>query len=242
VRRSNSRKHNLSLAYRAEFSPDAEKPLGLTMRELYSSSSLYGGAASERAASFEDTTHGHNAVIFAQATSPGPSLAWHALSVKHQHERAIEAALIQKGFEAFSPVFRSRRQWSDRTKEIELPLFAGYVFCRFAYEAMARIVSLPAVSRVVEFGGKPAVVPDAEIAAVRAVVDSKQPLRPWPHLKPGDRVRVEKGPLRGVEGILLKEKDAVELIVSVELLQRSVAVQVDAMSVVPLARALRCTA
>jgi len=208
------------------------------MRELYLSSSLYSGAASARAASLE-APRGTEAGIFGQGSSPGGSLAWHALSVKHQHERAIEAALIQKGFEAYSPVVRSRRQWSDRTKEIELPLFAGYVFCRFEYEAKARVIATPAVSRAVEFGGMPAVVPDSEIAAVRAVVDSKQLMRPWPHLKPGDRVRVEKGPLRGVEGVLLREKDAVELIVSVELLQRSVAVQVDALSVVPLGGALR---
>jgi transcription antitermination factor NusG len=193
------------------------------MRELYSPSSLYGGAVSPGAASLD----GH---VLEDMDAPH----WHALSVKHQHEKAIEAALNQKGFEAFSPAYRSRRQWSDRTKEIELPLFAGYVFCKFAYQAKARVLQTPAIARVVEFGSKPAIVPDAEITAVRAVAASRLPMRPWPHLKPGDRVRVERGPLRGVEGILLREKDPVELIVTVELLQRSVAVQVDAMSVVPL--------
>jgi transcription antitermination factor NusG len=192
------------------------------MRELYPSSSLYGGVVSSGAA-FLDVP-----------VEDAEALHRHALSVKHQHEKAIEAALSQKGFEAFSPMYRSRRQWSDRTKEIELPLFAGYVFCRFAYRAKAYVLNTPAISRVVEFGGKPAAVPHAEIEAVRAVAASRLPLRPWPHLKPGDRVRVERGPLRGVEGILVREKDAVELIVSVELLQRAVAVQVEAASVVPV--------
>ena len=202
------------------------------MRELYPSSSLSGGAVSSGAASLQANEGSHRTGGGPQVS--GESFCWHALSVKHQHERTVEAALKHKGFEAFSPTYRTRRQWSDRTKEIEQPLFAGYVFCRFAYPAKARILNTPAVSRVVEFGGGPAIVPDAEIAAVRAVVAAGQPMRPWPQLKPGDRVRVERGPLRGVEGILLREKDAVELVVSVELLQRSVAVQVDAMAVVPL--------
>lgn len=192
------------------------------MRELYPSSSLYGGVVSSGAASLDP-----------QDPDGGESPAWHAVSVKHQHERTIAAALDQKGFEAFSPMYRARRQWSDRTKEIELPLFAGYVFCRFPYGDKARVLNTPAVARVVEFGGKPAAIPEAEIAAIRAVIASNQPLRPWPHLKPGDLVRVERGPLRGVEGILLREKDAVELVVTVELLRRSVAVQIDAASVSP---------
>jgi transcription antitermination factor NusG len=162
------------------------------------------------------------------------ALAWHALTVKHQHERAIEAALSYKGFEAFSPMYRSRRQWSDRIKEIERPLFAGYVFCRFGGEAKTRVLDTPAVGRVVEFAGKLAAVPDAEMDAIRAIVRSGEPVRPWPHLKPGDRVRLERGPLRGMEGVLLKEKDTLELIVSVELLQRSVAVRIDAASIVPV--------
>ncbi len=158
---------------------------------------------------------------------------WYALSVKHQHERTIQRALSEGGFEAFSPTYRARRQWSDRVKEIELPLFAGYVFCRFPLEAKVRILNTPAVSRVVQFGGTPTAVPDTEIDAIRSIVASKLPMRPWPRLKCGDRVRIERGPLRGVVGVLLKEKDALELIVSVELLQRSVAVQVAAASIVP---------
>lgn len=170
------------------------------------------------------------------------AVPWYALAVKHQHERSIEAALGHKGFQAFAPMYRSRRQWSDRTKEIDLPLFAGYVFCRFPYEAKARVLDTPAISRVVEFGGRPAAVGEAEIDAIRAIVNSRLPVRPWPRLQPGDRVRVERGPLRGVEGVVLKEavlkeKNAVELIVSVELLQRAVAVRIEAGSVAPVAGA-----
>jgi transcription antitermination factor NusG len=211
------------------------------MRELYpafSSSSLTGSGLAPLpeipAALFYSATPNESEPEW-EPTSEPKELPWYALTVKHQHERAIEAALQQKGFEAFAPMYRSQRKWSDRKKEIELPLFSGYVFCRFAHETKARVLSTPAIARVVDFGGVPAAIPAAEIEAVRAIVNSALAVRPWPHLKPGDRVRVERGPLRGIEGTLVREKDALELIVSVQLLQRAVAVQVDAASVVPLA-------
>jgi transcription antitermination factor NusG len=171
--------------------------------------------------------------LISGAASIAPLDAWHALMVKHQHERTIEMALNEKGFETFSPTYRARRQWSDRTKEIDLPLFAGYVFCRFPFEAKGRVLNTPAVSRVVQFGGTAAPIPDAEIEAIRTILTSRFPARPWPHLKAGDPVRIERGPLRGVVGVLLKEKDTFQIIVSVELLQRSVAVEMDASDVVP---------
>ena len=209
--------------------------MGLTMRELCPK--LLGDTAAGDAYAIPAVDSGpakECAGDAAPAARASHDFAWYALSVKHQHERAIEAALTYKGFEALAPVYRSRRRWSDRIKQIELPLFAGYVFCRFCRDAKARVLDTPAISRVVGFGGQPAAVPDVEIEAIRAVVNSGQPVRPWPRLHPGDRVRLERGPLRGIEGVLLKEKDAVELIVSVELLQRSVAVQIDAGSVMPV--------
>ena len=106
-------------------------------------------------------------------------------------------------------------------------------FGRFALEDKGRVLDTPAVSRAVQFAGTLAAIPDAEIEAIRAIVVSKFPVRPWLRLKPGDRVRIERGPLRGVAGVLLREKDDLELIVSVELLQRSVAVRIDATAVVP---------
>src|ERR1700686_4358002 len=130
---------------------------------------------------------------------------WYALSVKHQHERAGRSALEFNGFEALAPTYRARRRWSDRVKEVDLPLFSGYVFCRFALAERIQVVAAPGVTKVVEFGGTPAEVSEAEIVAIRAAMASKLPVRPWPYLKLGDRVRVEHGPLRGIEGTLLRE-------------------------------------
>jgi transcription antitermination factor NusG len=160
---------------------------------------------------------------------------WYALTVKHQHEVAARSALEFKGFEALAPTYRARRRWSDRVKEIDLPLFAGYVFCRFAFSERIKVIDVPGVAKVVEFGGAPAEISEGEIAAIRTVMASKLPVRPWPCLKPGDRVRVERGPLRGVEGTLLQEdRDRLQLVIGIEMLQRSLAVEVEADMVTPV--------
>jgi transcription antitermination factor NusG len=165
-----------------------------------------------------------------------PSPLWYALTVKPNHERTAAQALECKGLETFVPMYRSRRRWSDRIKELELPLFAGYVFCRFPGRERARILSTPGVNTVVGFGNKPAPVDDGEIVAVRTLVASGLPVGPWPFLRVGERVRVEAGPLSGVEGILTQVKDAWRVVVSIELLQRSIAAEVDRDSLTAVTR------
>ena len=164
---------------------------------------------------------------------------WHAVSVKYQHEMAVRSALEFKGFEALAPTYRARRRWSDRVKEIDLPLFAGYVFCRFPFAERIRVIDAPGVAKVVEFGGQPAEISEAEIAAIRTVMASKLTVRPWPFLKLGDRVRVERGPLRGVEGTLLRE-DGLQLVIGVEMLQRSLAVELEPDMVVRVQGGRKC--
>lgn len=163
---------------------------------------------------------------------------WYAVTVKHQHEQPVRSLLESKGLEALAPTYRGCRRWSDRLKELDLPLFSGYVFCRFPYQERIQVLDTPGVVKVVSFGGKPAEIPDTEIAAMQAVIVSRLPARPWPYLKPGDRVRIERGPLRGVEGTLLREKDRLHLVVGVELLQRAMAVELEIDMVEPV-RVLR---
>jgi transcription termination/antitermination protein NusG len=124
----------------------------------------------------------------------------------------------------------------DRVKEVDLPLFTGYVFCRFAWAERICVLDAPGVAKVVEFGGTPAEISEAEIAAIRAAMDSKLPVRPWPYLKLGDRVRVEHGPLRGIEGTLLREvvRETWQLVIGVEMLQRSLAVELEPEMVAPV--------
>jgi transcription termination/antitermination protein NusG len=163
----------------------------------------------------------------ARMTMVNLSPQWYALTVKPNHERAAAQSLECRGLEAFLPLYRARRRWSDRVKELDLPLFAGYIFCRFPGVERARVLAAPGVTSVVGFGSQPAVVPDNEIQAVRVMVGSGLPVSPWPFLRVGDRVRIEGGPLYGLEGILSQVKDAWRVVVNVELLQRSVAAEVD---------------
>jgi transcription antitermination factor NusG len=159
---------------------------------------------------------------------------WFAITVRHQHERQISAALGWKGLDTLVPCYSVRRRWSDRIQEVETALFAGYVFCRFEPRDKLRVLSTPGVARIVGFGGAPAPVDDGEMAALRASMDSRLPLWPWPHLQAGDRVRVERGPLRGVEGTLLRQPEGLRLVIGVELLRRAIAVELEPDMIVPL--------
>jgi transcription antitermination factor NusG len=162
-----------------------------------------------------------------------PPSSWFALTVKYQHERQVESLLNSGGVDTFLPLYRVRRRWSDRVKDLAAPLFPGYVFGRFLISERVRIVRTPGVARIVGFAGSPAPVPELQIESIRAALASRLPLSPWPYLKAGDRVRIERGPLRGVEGTLLQLKDGLRLILSVEMLQRSLAVEVESDMVGP---------
>ena len=146
--------------------------------------------------------------------------------------------LAHKGYEILLPLYECRRRWSDRIKELELPLFPGYVFCRFNPLVRLPILMTPGVIQVVGIGRSPVPVDDAEIAAIQTAVQSGLPRQPWPFLQIGQRVRVERGPLCGLEGILLNIKGRDRLILSVTLLQRSVAVEVEDSWVSPIAPGL----
>lgn len=159
---------------------------------------------------------------------------WFALTVKPQHEKKAAWALRTKGLEEFLPLYRARRRWSDRVKEIELPLFPGYVFCRFSSQDRPPVLTTPGVISIVGFGSDPAAIPAAEIAAIRAMLGSGLPVQPWPFLKVGQFVRILEGPLSGLEGLLIREKDSCRVVLSIELLQRSVAVEVDREWICPI--------
>ena len=163
-----------------------------------------------------------------------PDERWFALTVKHQHEQRVEAALGGSGIEAFVPLYHARRRWSDRLKDLALPLFPGYVFGRFSGADRVRVLRTPGIAKIVGFCGVPAPVPETELEAIRMALASRLPLGPWPFLRTGSRVRVEDGPLRGLEGTLLRERDSTRLILGVELLQRSLAIEIDSRMISPL--------
>jgi transcription antitermination factor NusG len=152
---------------------------------------------------------------------------WYALQVRPRYEKIVASALLSKGYEGFLPLYRHRSRWSDRIKEIHLPLFPGYLFCRFDINRRLPILVTPGIVRVVGVGKAIYPVEESEIAALQAVVVSGLQAQPWSFLNVGQKVRIEFGALTGVEGVLLGVKGSSKLIISVTLLQRSVAVEID---------------
>lgn len=160
---------------------------------------------------------------------------WFALRVKSNCERLVASIAHSKGFEAFLPLHQCRRRWSDRFKSVEVPLFPGYVLCRLNPEYRLPLLTVPGVLHLVGFGRVPVPIDDAEVAAIRIAVQSGLPVEPWSFLDVGQRVRVEFGPLAGVEGILVEMRQQRRIVVSLTLLKQSVAVEVEADWVSPLA-------
>jgi transcription antitermination factor NusG len=167
---------------------------------------------------------------------------WLAIHTRYQHESLAARSLDYKGFEVFLPQYTVVRRWSDRSKELSAPLFPGYVFLRGPLEQQLKILTTPGVLGLVGFAGVPAVIPNAEIDAVRRTVEHRVQVQPYPFLKCGDWVRVKQGPLEGIEGILVRNKKQFRLVLSVQLLQQSVAVEVDAWTVERASRHERLSA
>jgi len=159
---------------------------------------------------------------------------WYALYVRSNFEKVTEQCLKGKGYQAFSPFYQTLRKRSDRTAKLDLPLFPGYVFCYFDSNRRLPILTTPGIVHIVGAGNIPEPVALSEIRSIQRVADSGRPVQPWPFLRQGQRVRIEAGPLAGTEGTLLRVKDELRLVVSMTLLQRSVAVEVDQDSVRPL--------
>lgn len=152
---------------------------------------------------------------------------WFALRVKSRTEKVVAMMARNKGFEEFLPLYESRNRWSDRTKSVQLPLFPGYVFCRLNPERRLPVLTIPGVLHFVGIGKTPVPVEEAEIAAIRRAIESGLSTEPWPFLQAGQRVRLDRGPLAGLEGILIEAQKQERLVVSVTLLQRSVAVEIE---------------
>lgn len=153
---------------------------------------------------------------------------WYAIYTRHQHEKVVARFLSDKGFEIFLPMLTVARRWKDRTKELSLPLFPCYVFLWGNLKRRIEIVTTPGFHSFVGFGDQPVTIPQEEIEAVRQALTSCSGVEPCPFLRYGDKVRINSGPLEGIEGILVRKKNTYRLVLSVELLEKSVAVEVDA--------------
>jgi transcription antitermination factor NusG len=175
-------------------------------------------------------------VSVASEVSTARQLEWNAVYTRHQHERSVAESLAGNGFEVFLPTYNIIRQWTDRKKQLSLPLFPCYVFVHSNFEQRLRVPSTPGIHFLVMFAGRPAAIPDSELDAIRKAAESRLRVEPHPFLRCGDWVRVTSGPLADVEGLLVRKKGSYRLILSAELLGRSIAVEIDAFNVKPLPR------
>jgi transcription termination/antitermination protein NusG len=165
---------------------------------------------------------------------PEKGAPWCAVYTRHQHEKSIGEMLEAKGFEVFLPLYESTRRWKDRRKVLSLPLFPCYVFLRGAHERRLPVLTTPGVHMIISRGEKVETVPEEEIEAIRRIVEGQLNVEPHPFLRCGERVRVVRGSLEGVEGILTRKKNLYRLVLSVEMLAQSVSVEIDALDVAPV--------
>jgi len=175
--------------------------------------------------------------VLAQNTKPHGTAGdqWFALHTYPRHEKRVAAELQGKGLEVYLPLVARRHQWSDRQKQVELPLFPCYTFARIDASAEARlnVLRVGGVLGLVGGGGRGTPIPDSQIETVRTLLHHKIPMDPYVFLKVGQRVRVRGGSLDGLEGILVRRDGSRRLVVSVENLERSLSISIEGLEVEP---------
>ncbi len=152
---------------------------------------------------------------------------WYALYTCSRHEKRVAEQMERQSISCFLPLYRSVRRWKDRRKELELALFPGYVFVRIELENRLQVLRLPGAVGLVSFNGQPAALSCEEMEALQSRLADTSRIEPHPYLRAGRRVRVCNGPMQGLEGIMVRRKDRCRVVFSVDLIARSVAVEVD---------------
>jgi transcription antitermination factor NusG len=159
---------------------------------------------------------------------------WYAIQTRSRHEKVVRDQLAARSITHLLPLWRKRSIWKDRIKLVDVPLFSGYLFSYFALQDKLAVLETIGVIRIVGISGRPMPIPEEQITAVRSMMEHHLPCSPYPYLVEGMRVRIKRGLLAGAEGILIARKQKYRLIISVDLIQQSVAVDVDSAEVEPL--------
>lgn len=169
----------------------------------------------------------------AEVGKPGSAPAWYACYTRARHEKKVDARLTERGFETYLPLIPRKRQWHDREKIVEWPLFPSYIFVRCRLERMADILVTPGISTVVRFNGSPAVVPAEQIENVRrftrALLEQEtSECEPEPLVYRGQHVRVTSGPFEDVEGVVLEERgERTAIGIGVEVVGQGIRLEVE---------------
>ena len=159
---------------------------------------------------------------------------WYAVYTLSHHEKQVTLQAESAGVDCFVPMYKSVRRWKDRRKELELALFPSYVFVHIGLSERISVLRLPGVVQIVSFGGKLARLPEVEIDALRAGMASHTLLHPHPYVTTGKKVRIRSGPMAGLEGVLVRRKQSCRVVLSIDLIMRSVALEVDEADIEPL--------
>ena len=171
-----------------------------------------------------------------EAAKDSLNVLWYAAYTSANHEKKVAEQLAQKEVENFLPLYDSVRRWKDRRVRLQLPLFPGYVFVRLPLNEKLKVLQVAGVARLVGFGDRPVSLPEEEMETLRRGASGEVRMEPHPYLIEGRRVRIMRGPLAGMEGILLRQKSGMRLVISIDLILRSIAVDVDAADVRPIER------
>jgi transcriptional antiterminator NusG len=162
---------------------------------------------------------------------------WYVAQTRSRHEKSVSTQLTERGIEHFLPLYEAVSRWKDRRVRLQLPLFASYIFVHIPLRERLRALEIPGIVRLVGFGGLPIQIPVDEMEAMRDGLSYKLRVEPHPFLNFGKRVRIRKGPLEGLEGILLHTKGRYRVVLSVDAIQRSIVVDIDATDIVRIGRA-----
>lgn len=159
---------------------------------------------------------------------------WYAVYTSANREKRVAEQLLQRSVKHFLPLYESVRKWKDRRVKLDLPLFPGYVFVKMALQDRLRVLQIPGVSNLVGFGGTPTALPQSEIEVLRASLKAGVRAEPHAFLTIGRRVRVKSGPLSGLQGILVRRKSKARFVVSLDLIVRAIALEIDEADLVPV--------
>lgn len=159
---------------------------------------------------------------------------WYAVYTSANHEKKVAAELGRRSVESFLPLYSSVRRWKDRSVQLQRPLFPGYVFIHLALSERLRVLQVPGVAKLVGFGGLPVALPDEQLEALHTGLEGQLCVEPHPYLTIGRRIRIVRGAFQGIEGILVRKKGVFRVVLSLELIMRSISVEVDAADVEPM--------
>jgi transcription antitermination factor NusG len=161
---------------------------------------------------------------------------WFAVYTRSRHESTCVNQMRQRSIEHFFPAYRALRRWKDRQKRLSLPLFPGYLFVRISFDQRRSVLLIPGVVQIVGFGDRPAPIGDDEIENLRRILSQGAAVEPHRYLGVGQTVRIARGLLAGLEGVLVRKKGQLRLLISIELIRQSATIEVDAADVEPVAR------